>query len=376
MVNTKNVCIITVPIESSGLTQLNYLVNIIKPSVKYLFLITSNNFDKYSTIDKKYIYHIPYNNETSFFKIIWRQLFIQLHIIINILFLLKKCDLFILYIGGECLTLPILFLTLCRKKNIVMLIGDPLYTSKLKNDQMSRIIKLRKLNLMFNLIITNKVIIYSLNILKERNIKHINWKKIIVHRHYIESHNFFRNDVDQREYIIGYIGRFSEEKGIKNLLYSIPLVLEKNKNIKFKFIGDGDLKNYIENYLSEHKLLLNVEIKNWVQHDDIYKELSQFKLLVIPSFTEGLPNIMLEAMNCYTPVLATSVGAIPDILKHNINGFILKNNSPIEIQKGIVIAINNPNLLQITEASKEIIANKFSYVSIVKLWSRLINTYF
>jgi hypothetical protein len=50
--------------------------------------------------------------------------------------------------------------------------------------------------------------------------------------------------------------------------------------------------------------------------------------MVIPSFTEGLPNIMLEAMACGTPVLATPVGAISDIIRDSETGFIMENNSP------------------------------------------------
>ena len=72
----------------------------------------------------------------------------------------------------------------------------------------------------------------------------------------------------------------------------------------------------------------NVTLVGWISHDELPSYLNMLKLLVVPSYTEGLPNIVIEAMSCGTPVLATPVGGVPDLIEDGITGFILEDNFP------------------------------------------------
>ena len=69
------------------------------------------------------------------------------------------------------------------------------------------------------------------------------------------------------------------------------------------------------------------------------------KLLVLPCYTEGLPNVMLDAMACGTLVLAISVGAIPDPIKNDETRFIMGDNSPECIARSVVKALNYRDLI-------------------------------
>jgi glycosyltransferase involved in cell wall biosynthesis len=104
-----------------------------------------------------------------------------------------------------------------------------------------------------------------------------------------------------------------------------------------------------------------VRLVGRVSHDEVPRYLNQLKLLVIPSYSEGLPNVILEAMASGTPVLATPVGSIPDIITGGETGFIMENNSPECIAKNVIRALNHPNLGQISQNGAALIEKEYRY---------------
>jgi hypothetical protein len=97
-----------------------------------------------------------------------------------------------------------------------------------------------------------------------------------------------------------------------------------------------------------------------------------FDLQILPSYTEGLPNIMLEAMACGTPVLATPVGAIPDVITDGKTGFIMENNSPECIAANVIRALNSPDLERIVEDGKRVVEENFTFEKVVENWKRVL----
>jgi glycosyltransferase involved in cell wall biosynthesis len=91
------------------------------------------------------------------------------------------------------------------------------------------------------------------------------------------------------------------------------------------------------------------------------------RLLVLPSYTEGLPNIMLEAMACGTPVLAT-----PDVIIDGKTGFIMENNSPECIAENVIRALNSPDLERIAEERRQFVEENFSFESTVTRWKEVL----
>lgn len=112
---------------------------------------------------------------------------------------------------------------------------------------------------------------------------------------------------------------------------------------------------------------LNDKVKpaGWIPHDELPDYRNGLKLLVLPSYTEGLPNIMLEAMACGTPVLATSVGGIPDVIKDGETGFIMENNSPECIAENVMRVLNHPNLDKIVKNARKLVEKEFTYEAAV-----------
>lgn len=180
------------------------------------------------------------------------------------------------------------------------------------------------------------VIIQSENIIKEFRLeKHR--KKIIPFGSLYLGDNFtiFRALKD-RENIVGYVGYLGDIKGVLELIKAVPIVLEKNKNIRFIIIGDGPLRKDIERELVASGCYGKVSLLGWIQPDDIHKYYNSMKLHILPSHSEGFAKAAIEAMACGAISIATPVGVLPDIIIEGKTGFILEDNCPTTIANKII----------------------------------------
>lgn len=369
VIKRKSICVITFPPMKAGLTPLSNLIDILTSSFKEIYLITGNDGYNYFTNNKYiHLYGIFHSQGTGKINRIKNYVFTQLKIAHVLLNIIGKIDVCIFFLGGETLTLPLIPTKLFNKKTVIMLSG---YSIKYEKDTLSKIAtKLCTINL--NLV--DKIILYSPRLIDEWNLKKYSHKILIAPRHFLNFSNFkLSTEFTQRNDLIGYVGRLSEEKGILNFVKSIPLLLKQKPFLNILIIGDGDLKNNVKNYLSNNSLENNVKLVGWSSNEDLPKYLNLLKLLVIPSYTEGLPNVMLEAMACGTPVLATKVGAIPDIIKDEETGFLMKNNSPECIAENIIRALEFPNLGNIVIKSQKLVENNFTYEKAVERYSIIFN---
>ena len=141
--------------------------------------------------------------------------------------------------------------------------------------------------------------------------------------------------LDRRPIAIGFVGRLSREKGILNLLEGMDTLAREFPELSLDVIGDGPLRNHVQIAAGHHGLGERLHLHGWLSQDELPSLYAKMRLLVIPSYTEGLPNVMLEAMACGTPVLATKVGGVPDVIEDGANGFLLKDNSPLSLVRAL-----------------------------------------
>ena len=167
--------------------------------------------------------------------------------------------------------------------------------------------------------------------------------------------------LNQRQTIVGYIGRMSREKGVLNLVKAISVICNQMNGVKFLLGGGGPLLEQVEKELTGLIAQDRAKVLDWIPHNELPGYLNEMKLLVLPSHYEGLPTIVLEAMACGTPVLAVPVGAVPDIIADAKTGFIMEDNSPECIAKNIIRALNHPNLDQISRNGAALIEKEYRY---------------
>lgn len=354
------ICVVT------GIPPLNLLVykfiQVLEPTVDELVLITGNYPEKDVFSPKiKLINIVPDTKKQSLLFRIPKFIFLQLKFAWHLVSNLSQTKTVFFFLEGGLFLFPMLVAKLARKKTIIVathsstLIAKQLYKSK----NMPRIISIVE-NLNYKLV--DKIIIFYPSMLEHFKLEKYTDKIIVAHRHFINFDVFkIEYPLDKRPNIIGFVGRLSKEKGILNFLASIKLLSEKEKSLSFFIVGDGELRDEVQNYIDKENLGQRVRIIGWVQHEELLpKYFNKMKLMVLPSYTEGLANVILEAMACGTPVLATAVGAIPDVIKDGQNGFLLKNNSSKAIADGIVRALKHPDLEHI--AINALVMMKRNYI--------------
>lgn len=260
---------------------------------------------------------------------------------------------------------------LLRKKTIIFRLGNPEQTIKFvyTNPAFKRLV-CALIKTQFTLV---KIFADLLISDSSKNLLTIQSGNSVVSQYrYIKDIFRISTPFSERNLCIGYIGRFSAEKGFENLLASIPALLSMNNKIQIMLVGDGPLRPKIKEYI-DPQLLTRVQILGWVAPSMVAFYLNKMRLIVVPSYTEGLPMIIIEAMACGTPVLSTPVGEIPNIIKDCKTGFILENNSPECIAQNVIRALNHPNLEQITQNARALVEREFTFEKAVERYRKILS---
>jgi len=218
----------------------------------------------------------------------------------------------------------------------------------------------------------DKIILESPSVKDFYNLRKFD-KKILYAHLFIPNIFALTVPFNKRDIDLAFMGVLSKEKGIIEFLKSCNILKNKNVAIRVVIWGDGVLKDQVEQYINKNNLSALVQLKNFVDPYDVPKILNKIKLLVIPSYSEGLPNTLLEAMACGTPVLATPVGGIPDLVKEGETGFLLKSNNPEHIAERIIELLNKPDILEkVSINAYNYVRENFSFEKTLESWQRIL----
>jgi len=365
--------VFTGPIKRSGVVPVSNLIAILSSTSEDIYLITG---DAWGTPSKKihekvHLHTIKRKIRSGMISGVANHIRIEFQILRKILSLSRNVDLWICFMG-DSLTLPILAARLAGKKVILVMASDYILPFEMQGDILRIPLKLL---LRINFIVSSRIVLYSERHIDEWHLGRYRNKVSIAHEHFLDVDMFkIRKNIEDRADTIGYIGRFSVEKGIMTFLDAIPQVFVKNDEISITISGDGDLLADIEQFIDKNDPGNKIRLSGWIPHEKIPESLNELKLLVLPSHTEGLPNILLEAMACGTPVLATPVGSVPDLVKDESTGFILKNNSSEEIAEGVMRALAYPDIGGIITNARRLVEEEYTYRAAVKEYREILTS--
>ena len=158
-----------------------------------------------------------------------------------------------------------------------------------------------------------------------------------------------------------FVGRFERRKGIEEINKAILNLPINNVDIEFHFVGSIPAKNQIKR--NDFKIIYYGEIIDEESKKKIYDKCD---ILMCPSYSEGMPNVILEAMSRGLAIMATDVGAVRLLVSED-NGILLNNSNEILIRKAIskIILMDKKLILNMKENSIKIIKENFLWQNII-----------
>jgi glycosyltransferase involved in cell wall biosynthesis len=136
---------------------------------------------------------------------------------------------------------------------------------------------------------------------------------------------------------LGVVGRLSPEKGVDVFLHACDALARQRVSFTAVVAGDGPARAELERLRDTLDLTARVDFVGAIT--DVASLYASLDLLVIPSRSEGLPNVLLEALRADIPVVATRVGAIPDVLNSPRAGLVVPPGSATALAEGIARAL-------------------------------------
>ena len=165
--------------------------------------------------------------------------------------------------------------------------------------------------------------------------------------------------------LIAGVGRLSAEKGFDLLIEAVANLNRQGKNISLAIAGDGDERAALEALIVKHRCQEMVKLLGFVKDTRLVYQAAD--LFVLSSHREGLPNVVLEAMASGTPVLATRVAGMPNLIVDDVNGKLIEPGSVDQLEDGINELITNQSTRsRYANEAKQTVLERFDFASRMK----------
>jgi glycosyltransferase involved in cell wall biosynthesis len=138
------------------------------------------------------------------------------------------------------------------------------------------------------------------------------------------------------------VGRLCEQKGQLLLLEAVARLASKGVRVEVVLAGDGEMRGELEALVIAHGLAKQVTITGWISADRVRAEILAARGLVLPSFAEGLPVVIMEAMALKRPVLTTFVAGIPELVVAGTSGWLFPAGDVEALAAAIEDAVTRP----------------------------------
>lgn len=234
----------------------------------------------------------------------------------------------------------------------------------------------------FSLRFIDSVVLVNQKMKDNVQIRHLNSSKLKVIENGIpiREHHFSQPPppeiqlfLSQSSFRFIAVGRLSPEKGFSYLIEAINHLVKKGIDCRLVIFGEGNERSSLEEKITKLSLNANVFLAGFTS--DVSRFFSNFNFFILSSLTEGLPMVLLEALSANIPVIATSVGGIPELLAYGKGGILVEPGDPIALGNALELVINEPQNIALNRAmwAKNFVQKNYSSVTMAKSYLHLYN---
>jgi len=154
------------------------------------------------------------------------------------------------------------------------------------------------------------------------------------------------------------VGRLCEQKGQLLLVEAVARLAAQKLTMELVLAGDGEMRGEIESLIARHAVQDHVRITGWIGSSQVRDEILAARALVLPSFAEGLPVVLMEAMALRRPVISTFVAGIPELVRPTENGWLVPAGDVDALAHALRACLDAPPdvLVRMGEAGRERVA--------------------
>jgi len=171
-----------------------------------------------------------------------------------------------------------------------------------------------------------------------------------------------RLGISNGDCVVGIVAHILPHKGYDDLIHALALVKEKVPHVRCMIVGETPRKRFLQRLLQlAERLSVRDRLTLAGVQEDVAPFLRAMDLFVLPSHTEGLPITILEAMAAGRPVIATSVGGIPEVVRDGETGLLVPERDPRRLADAVLRLLETPGLAKaMGEAGRKRIEEAFT----------------
>ncbi len=157
-----------------------------------------------------------------------------------------------------------------------------------------------------------------------------------------------------------WVGRICEEKAVPVLLEAAQRLIARGVDLELVMVGDGPMRPSIEAQIRAQGLAERVSITGWMNNQRVREQIAAARAMVLPSFAEGLPAVLMEALALGRPAISTYVAGIPELIEPGVNGWLVPAGSVDHLEQAMLEALQTPldKLRQMGQAGRQAVLRK------------------